>query len=298
MIVQVLLPVGLAFIMFTLGLKLGWQDFARLLAEPKALLVGLALQLVMLPALAVLILLVWPLPPDLAIGLIVLSVSPGGITSNLLTGMARGDTALSISMTAISTVASLATIPLATSTALAFVAASSVPPDLNLWSMMRGVLVVATVPVALGMAVKQWAAPAAAAIERRARPLATMVFALIVLATFASQWSAMMQNLGALGPAVVALNVGIISLSAVVGRTLRLAAPQLVAIMIESSLRNAGLGILVSLTLLDNATAALPPTTYALVMNITVLCLVGAIRSGALVGWMDRGENATAGRGA
>lgn len=298
MITQVLLPAGLAFIMFTLGLKLDGRDFADVVKKPKALLAGLGIQLVLLPALAAAILFLSPLPTDLAIGLAVLSVCPGGVTSNMFVAMVRGDTALSISLTAISTLASLASIPLAIGAVLVSSGTSSATADLNMWMMMRGMLVVATVPVMLGMGIRRWASPTADTIERRARPLAAAIFALIVLATFASQWSAMLENAAVLGPAVLALNLGVIVVGAIVARWLGLDAPQTLAIVIESSLRNAGLGILVALTLLDTPVATLPCATYAMVMNITVLAIVGAVRSDVFGRLTIAARRPTAGRDA
>ncbi len=298
MITQVLLPAGLAFIMLTLGLKLDWRDLGEVVAKPKALLAGLSIQLALLPALAAAILLVSPLPVDLAIGLVVLSVCPGGVTSNMFTAMARGDTGLSIALTAISTLACLVTIPLATGAALAFLNSSSAATDLNMWSMTRGMLVVATVPVILGMGIRYWAAATAGAIEQRARPIASAIFVLIVLATFASQWAAMLQNIAVLGAAVLALNLGIIVITAVVARLSRLDAPRTLAIVIESSVRNAGLGILVSLALLDTPVAALPCATYAMMMNISALCIVGATRTDAFGRLLEAAARPTGDRGA
>jgi len=277
MIAQVLLPAGLAFIMLTLGLKLGWRDFAAVLAAPRALFSGLALQLLALPALAAAILLVWRLPPDQAVGLMVLAACPGGITSNLLVALARGDTALSITMTGVSSLACLIGIPLAAAGAISLLEGSAAP-QLQLWPVTRGVLVVATVPVIIGMAIGHWAKPFALAVERWARPLSTAIFAAIVVATFAAQWSEMVASMATLGPAVLALNLGIMGLGSAVSRGLGLDRRQTMAIVIEGGLRNAALGILVSVALLGRPTMSVPSITYALVMNITVLALLAAVR--------------------
>ena len=112
MIAKLLLPGGLAFIMFALGLTLQMTDFTRVIKRPFAILLGLFCQLLLLPVLAFALLHLWPVDPLMAVGVMILAASPGGITSNLITHFARGDTALSISLTAISSLAGLVTIPL------------------------------------------------------------------------------------------------------------------------------------------------------------------------------------------
>jgi BASS family bile acid:Na+ symporter len=276
---SVLLPAGLAFIMLTLGLKLDWRDFAIVFQRPAGLLAGLGLQLLALPAFAALIVLAWPLPPDLAIGLMVIAAAPGGITSNLLTSLARADTALSITLTAASSLISLVTIPLVAAAAVAALGDGTSERDLALGTVLRGVLIVATLPVAAGMLVRRLAPEIAISLERWARPAAVAIFAAIVIATFVSQWPVMVASIAVLGPAVLALNLGIIALALAVAVAVGLARRQMLALAIEGGLRNAALGILVGVTLLDRPAIAVPSVTYALIMNLTVLALVAAARA-------------------
>ena len=111
-VTDIILPVALAFIMFALGLGLTFADFARVARQPRDFLIGAASQLILLPAIAWLLVSVWSLPPELALGVMIIAAAPGGVTSNILAALARGDIALSISLTAVISLVCVITIPL------------------------------------------------------------------------------------------------------------------------------------------------------------------------------------------
>ena len=276
MLIAKLLPLGLAFIMFAMGLTLSIGDFARLLRHPLAVAAGLFVQMLILPLFAFLLLQAFPLRPEFAVGVMILAACPGGITSNMITHIARGDVALSISLTAITSLAGMLTIPLITAFALAHFTGQQLHGSLPVAQMALKVFVVSTLPVILGMALNHLAPRVAAAVERRARPLSLVIFAAIVVWAFASQWRVMMENIASIGPVTALLNAGIMAIGLGLARLLRLPADQATAIAIEGGLQNGALGIFVAATLLGNPAMMTPSITYALVMNLT---------AGAFVAW-------------
>jgi hypothetical protein len=195
-VVELFLPLALGFIMFALGLTLVVDDFRRLLTRPKAVLAGLVGQVLVVPAAAWGIALAWGLSAEMAVGLMILAACPGGVSSGLLTHLARGDTALSITLTAITSVAAVATVPFIVDLALRHFMNSGAGIEFPLASMVRGVFLLTTVPVVLGMGLRAWRPAFAMRVEVAAGRIATVLFVLIVLATFFSQRQVLAENLG------------------------------------------------------------------------------------------------------
>ncbi len=274
MLIAKLLPLGLAFIMFAMGLTLRVGDFGRLFRHPLAVAAGLLLQMLVLPLFAFVLVKLFPLRPEFAVGVMILAACPGGITSNMITHIARGDTALSITLTAITSLAGMITIPLVTALALAQFMGQQLHGSLPVAQMAVKVFAVSTLPVVLGMALNHLAPRVAAAVERLARPVSLAVFGLIVIWAFASQWRVMMENIASIGPVTALLNAGIMALGLWLARMLRLPADQATAIAIEGGLQNGALGIFVAATLLGNPAMMTPSITYALVMNLTAAAFV------------------------
>jgi BASS family bile acid:Na+ symporter len=277
MIEKLLLPLGLAFIMASMGLSLQLRDFRAVFVKPSALMLGLLFQVILLPASAFALLILWPLPPVMAVGIMILAACPGGITSNLLTHFARGDTALSISLTAISSIAGVVSVPLVVNLALIYFMGEAQFHDLPVWKMMAGVFLVSTLPVILGMALHHWRPNTAHALARFSAPASTVIFILIVIGAFANQWDVMIDNLEVIGPLIIALNGGIMSLSYLVARIAGFQRRQVIAISIESGLQNGALGIFVAVTLLGNAGLMVPSITYALVMNVSAAIFIAVM---------------------
>ncbi len=277
-ITGVLIPGGLAFIMVAMGLALTPADFRRVALAPRAVLAGLAAQLLMLPALAFGLVWLWPLSPELAVGVIILAACPGGITSNLLTHLGHGDTALSITLTAISSVVGLATVPLIVGLGLELFAGTAPPATMGatmgVGGITLGVLVITGVPLALGMAVKaRWPA-LADRLEPAARRISAALFALTVIAAFANSWPAMTAHLAAVGAVLLALNVATMGGGSGIAAAAGLPRPQRLAIVLECGLQNAAVGIFVAGTLLKSEAMMIPSLIYAVVMNLTTLALL------------------------
>jgi len=258
--------------MFSMGLTLVAGDFKRVLKQPLAVCYGLGSQMLLLPLLAFALVELLQPAPAIAIGVIILAASPGGITSNLLTHLASGDSALSITLTAISSLAGVITVPLIVGTGLGWYGAEMAVPSVT--KMVTGVFLITTLPLLLGMWLRHRWPRQTAQWQPLARRLAISLFLLIVVATFMGQWGGISAGIAAAGPAVIALNLLTMGLAASGAYLLRLQSRQRIAITLECGLQNAAMGIFVASSLLADSALALPSIIYALVMNGTAALFI------------------------
>ncbi|MFM2042227.1 MAG: hypothetical protein RLY86_803 [Pseudomonadota bacterium] len=259
---------ALAVIMVSMGLALTVDDFARVVKAPKAFLVGTTSQVLALPALAFLIASVLPLDPVMKVGLVVLAACPGGVTSSLLTHLAKGDTALSISLTSVISVFSFITIPLIVSLALGHYLGAEAPP-LPILDTQITILAITVVPLAIGMLVNAKVPRVANRIEPTARRLATLLFLLVVAAAYWADRDKIAEHVAAVGPAVLLLNVAAMGLGYGVAVAARLNRGQGIAISLECGLQNGTLAIFICSALLGSVTMAVPAALYSLAMFAT-----------------------------
>ena len=288
MSIDVLLPAALAFIMFSVGLALRADDFHQVFQAPRALVIGLCGQLVVVPLAALAVVFLFELPPALGMGLMILAACPGGASSGFLTHVARGNAALSLTLTVISSLAALATFPVLVKLVLAWVGegvfgaggsaeggAGVIPlTELPVGHLIGSVLVVTTLPILAGMALRHKAPGLTARGEPMIGRVATLFFAAIVVATFVSHQHTILANLLSIGPATMALNFavmgaayGLVMLAGASGR-------DAVAVAMECGLQNAGLAIFVAIVLLGQPELAVAAVVYALTMNFGALGLV------------------------
>lgn len=278
MVIDKLLPLALAFIMFSLGLTLVLADFKRVFTRPKAMVVGLLGQMLVVPMFAFAVALAWGLAPEMAVGLMILAACPGGVSSGLLTHLARGDTALSISLTAVTSVAAVVTVPLVVELAMRQFMQSGVSVDFPLLKMVRGVFLLTSVPVVLGMCLKAWRPALALRLERPTGRLATALFILIVLATFVSQRQVLQDNLGSIGPAAMLLNLLVIGAGLAMAAAAGLRRRDRIAVATECGLQNAGLGIFIAAGIMQSPAMTVPCVVYALLMNFGAIGFVLLMR--------------------
>lgn len=280
---ETLLPVGLAFIMFAIGLGLTVDDFRRILRDPRGLGLGVANQLVLLPLIGAALVLAFPGRPEFALGIMVLAACPGGITSNLLTLLAGGNTALSVSMTAISSLAGILTIPLVLGLSQQLLLGGETAAiQLPMERIIASVVVVTALPMLLGMGLNhRWGT-----LARRLRPLtrhlSTGIFALIVVGAFWSQRHTMVTHFAEVGPYVGALNVGTMALGLISARLLSLGRADGVAISMECGLQNAALAIFIAISVLGLPAVMVPAIIYALIMNVSAAGLIAWSRAKGL----------------
>lgn len=270
---QVLLPLILAFIMFSMGLSLVIDDFKRVAKYPKAFVIGLALQVISLPLLGFLVANIWVnqfgLEPVYAAGLIIIAACPGGVTSNLMTHLGRGDTALSISLTAVISFLTVITLPLIVNLGLSTFMGAESDVHLNVLKTVIGVFVITSVPVIIGMVIKAKNNDLAKKIEPFCRKLATFFFIAIVLAAVAKDIKLLKESFSTLGPSALTLNILTMVIAYGFSRLLTLSKEQSRAITFECGLQNGTLAIFIAVTLLGNEKMMLPGVVYGLLMFVT-----------------------------
>ncbi len=272
-IVTVVLPLSLAYIMFTLGIGLVPQDFLNVVKYPKAFAIGVLNQMIFLPIVGFIIAASFGLPPVLAAGMVLLALCPGGVTTNLLAKMANGNVALSVSLTAIVTLVSVLTLPILLNLGMNYFMGQAAP-DFSILSLSFKMFLIAVVPLALGMGLRALMPSveerAGAALSR----LAVILFVLIVLAAIASNWELLSANLLVLGPALVLLLVVMLLLGLISGRLAQLDPQDTTTVAIESGVQNGTLAIAVAaLVVPGEALPALgvPGGLYGPIMYLSLL---------------------------
>ena len=215
MLIDVGLPLSLAIIMFSLGLGLTFGDFARVLAMPRAVLTGMAMQMAALPLVAFSLLLLFELPPAMAFGIMLLSFCPGGISSSILTRLGGGNVALSITLTGVVSLLSTLTVPvLAALAAVRFLGAEA--PAINVTGIAMVMFAITAVPVAIGVLLRFVAPELIDRIENKVFGLATVLFILVVVSALVSNWALFLANVATLGPFLMALNALLLVLGVLV----------------------------------------------------------------------------------
>ena len=271
---ELFLPFSLAVIMFGMGLSLRVEDFKRILIYPKAVGIGLLNQLILLPVLAFGIAKAFQLPPELAVGLMILAVCPGGATSNLITHLAKGDSALSITLTACSSVITVFTIPFLVNYSIAYFIPGGEAKQLEVVGTVVSVLFITLIPVALGMITLAKAPALAKKWDQPFRKISTVFFVIIVLAAILKERENLVQYFIEAGPAALALNLSTLTLSFAMAKWTGLPFRQGLTIAIESGIQNGTLGITIAATLLVNSVMSIPSAIYSLLMFGTAALVI------------------------
>lgn len=277
-ITEIVLPAALAFIMFALGLGLTAADFARVAARPRDFLAGAASQIVLLPLVALLLVGLWPLPPELALGVMVIAAAPGGATSNVLTAFARGDVALSISLTAVVSLLCVVTIPLIVVLSHAHLMGAEAGAEISVTGAALGVFAIVTVPVLLGMAARRFAAGFADRFEPAARRVSIVLFALVLAGAVYKERANVVPYFAQAGAVTLALNLAMMALAWLVARLFGSGPRQRIAISIECGLQNGTLALAVATLAFGGGAVAIPAATYSLIMFATALLYIAALR--------------------
>jgi BASS family bile acid:Na+ symporter len=271
---ELFLPFSLAVIMFGMGLSLRIEDFKRILIYPKAVGIGLLNQLVLLPIVAFGIANLFDLPAELAVGLMILAVCPGGATSNLITHLAKGDAALSITLTAFSSVITVFTIPFLVNYSIGHFIPGGEARQLEVVGTVVSVLLITIIPVALGMLVFAKGPKLAAKLDLPFRRISAIFFVVIVLAAVLKEKENLVRYFVEAGPAALALNVATLALSFGIAKFVKLPFRQGLTIAIESGIQNGTLGITIAATLLMNSVMTIPSAIYSLIMFGTAALVI------------------------
>lgn len=284
MIVNVALPLILAFIMFSLGLGLRKNDFTRVAKFPKAFGTGLLNQLILLPLVAFAIARQLAVSPELALGIMILAFCPGGVTSNVLTRLAGGSVPLSISLTAVTSLVSILTVPfLVALSANHFMGSDA--PGISVAGLGIKMFLLTAVPVLIGMWLTSAKPDLVEKISAAVSKIALVLFVLIIVAAIAKNRVVFFGNLPTLGPALILLNLVMLGFGLLSSRLARLDHGEATSISLESGVQNGTLGIAVGAMIAASATENLPPVTvpsavYGITMYLVSLPFV-AWRRGA-----------------
>ncbi len=262
----VFVPAGIGVIMFGLGLALTPADFRRVFTAPRGVAVGMVNLAVIAPALAFLMAKLFALPAELAVGLVLLGASPGGMMANMLTHLARGDTALSVTMTAISSIAAVVTIPLFLGLATSYfgVGEGSDPDALGVVGLVFAVTII---PVSAGVLLRQRYPEQVQARYGAVRAVAVAVFAVVVVGAIVTQHETVIEYAPQVAGAALALNVSSMAISFAIARLARLDNAQSTAIALELGIHNAALAIAVGASL--TAAFSVPAAVYSSFMLFT-----------------------------
>lgn len=279
-VTDVVLPLALAFIMFALGLGLTFDDFARVATRPRDFIIGALSQIILLPLVAFALVSVWSLPPELALGVMIIAAAPGGVTSNILTAFARGDVALSISLTAVISLLSVVTIPIVVVLAYGQLIGGEAG-DVSVTQTAISVFVIVTVPVVLGLAVRRFAEGAAIRIEPVARQVSAVLFVLVLAGAIFQERANIVSYFAQAGLITLVLNVMMMVLAYMIARMFASGVKQRIAISMECGLQNGTLAIAVATLLFGGGLAVVPAATYSLIMFATALIYIAVLRRGS-----------------
>ncbi len=277
-VVDVFLPLALAFIMFALGLGLTGKDFVRVAKQPRDFFVGAISQVILLPIIAFILVKIWPIAPELAIGVMIIAAAPGGVTSNLLTSFAKGDVALSISLTAIISLLCVITIPFIVLTSVGLLADSGITQDISLIGMARDMFLIVTVPVILGMLFRRFASGIASTFEPIAKKISTVLFVLVLLGAIAAERENVVSYFAQAGLITLVLNVVMMVVAYFIAQSLASGTEQKKCITIECGLQNGTLAIFVATSIFGGGMYVIPAVTYSLIMFATSLIFVYLVR--------------------
>jgi BASS family bile acid:Na+ symporter len=271
----VFLPLALAFIMLGMGLSLSLKDFKNIVIFPKAVILGLTNQLILLPLFGFALVQLFGLSGAMAVGVMILAACPGGATSNLITHLSRGDIALSISLTAVSSFLTIVTIPLIVNFAINFFGEEG-SVTLPIMETIIQIMGVTVIPVSIGMFLKKKFPVLAIKADRPVRFASAVFFALIIFAAILKEKESIVEFFVLSGPVMFFLNLITLVVGFFLASVFLLPKRQRLTISIESGIQNGTLGIMIAATLLKNSEMTIPIAIYSLIMFITSAIIIFA----------------------
>lgn len=276
-LISVVLPLGLAFIMFTLGVGLTPADFARVGQRPLAFFIGALNQSILLPLVTFICVLAFGIRAEMAVGFMILAACPGGVTSNVISKLAKGDVALSVSLTAVISLASVVTVPLILGLSMGYFMGDAAP-EIDITKTAVTMFALTVVPVTLGLGARAMAPAVMTRAEPKLSAVATILFAVIVLAALAANWALFVENIVVIGPALLVLLAALTTIGFVVPRLLGRSVTEAKTISVETGVQNSTLGIAVAAIIVGGeggfTAYALPSAVYGILMYLIILPVV------------------------
>ena len=277
-VVTKIAPLALALIMLALGLGLTVQDFLRVAKQPKDFLVGLICQLLLLPFIAFLLLIIFNLPTEIALGVMIIAAAPGGVTSNVLTKFANGDVALSISLTAIISLISIFSVPFIVFKSADLLKVSEISNEISMIGISMKMFLVVTMPVIIGMLIRKFATNFVTSRSKLIERFSVLLFVIVFAAIWIEEWENILSYIQQAGLITLVLNITMMIIGYYVAKLLASGIEQRKSISLECGLQNGTLAVFVSSQLFNDITYLIPTATYAIIMFLTSLFFVFFVR--------------------
>ena len=277
-IVTKIAPIALALIMLGLGLGLTIQDFSRVIKNPKDFLIGALCQMIILPIIAFVLIKIFNTPLEIALGVMIIAAAPGGVTSNILTKFAKGDVALSLSLTAIISLISIISVPFIVFNSAKLLDAVSISNEISMTGISLKMFFVVTLPVIIGMLIRKFATNFIVSKTLIIQRLSIILFIIVFLAIWIEEWDNIINYITQAGSITLSLNIIMMLIGYFVAKFFASGIEQRRCISLECGLQNGTLAVFVSSQLFDEKIYMVPTAAYALIMFLTSLIFVFIIR--------------------
>ena len=268
-IVTKIAPIALALIMLGLGLGLTTKDFTRVIRNPKDFIIGLICQLILLPIIAYILILVFKTPIEIALGVMIIAAAPGGVTSNVMTKFAKGDVALSVSLTAIISLISIISVPLIVFNSANFLGVSNISQEITLTGVALKMAGVVTVPVIIGMIIRRFSEKFISSNINFIEKITGILFLIVFAAIWIEERENIVSYLAQAGIIVLTLNIVMMLIAYFVAKSFATGIKQVKCIALECGLQNGTLAVFVATQIFSEITYIIPTAAYALIMYIT-----------------------------
>ena len=277
-VVTKIAPIALALIMLALGLGLTGQDFLRVAKQKKDFLIGLICQLILLPIIAFLLLKIFNLPVEIALGVMIIAAAPGGVTSNVLTKFANGDVALSISLTAIISLISIISVPFIVFKSAELLAITEISKDISMIGISTKMFLVVTLPVIIGMLIRKFATNFVISKSQIIERTSVLLFVIVFAAIWVEEWENIMGYIQQAGLIAFVLNIIMMLVGYYIAKFLASGVAQRRSISLECGLQNGTLAVFVASQLFNDIAFLIPTATYAIIMFITSIIFVFLVK--------------------
>jgi BASS family bile acid:Na+ symporter len=277
-IVTKIAPIALALIMLGLGLGLTGKDFLRVIQNPRDFFVGLICQLILLPVVAYILILIFNTSVELALGVMIIAAAPGGVTSNVLTKFAKGDVALSISLTAVISLVSIISVPFIIFTSAGLLGITNISSEITMTGIALKMALVVTIPVLIGMIIRKFAENFVSSNISLIEKITSGLFAIVFLSIFIEERENIFSYLAQAGTIILVLNVSMMILAYYIAKTFASGLEQRKCIALEVGLQNGTLAVFVATSIFDDVIYLVPTAAYALLMYITGFIFIYILR--------------------
>ena len=277
-VVTKIAPIALALIMLALGLGLTGQDFLRVAKQPKDFLVGLICQLILLPIIAFLLLKIFNLPLEIALGVMIIAAAPGGVTSNVLTKFANGDVALSISLTAIISLISIISVPFIVFKSAELLGVVEISKEISMIGISMKMFLVVTLPVLIGMLIRKFATNFVMSKSQIIERISVLLFVIVFAAIWVEEWENIISYIKQAGLITLILNIVMMTIGYYIAKLFASGVAQRKSISLECGLQNGTLAFFVASQLFNDIVFLIPTATYAIIMFITSIIFVFLVK--------------------